>query len=173
MNQNEATAIITRELTGLEGELAYCTHCLAPLNPFSRALDQAPYMYPISEAEARGWLLQRALGQTFKVPPGELLDSGKEHACDDECEEHRNALQQSRTVLQHPGAVVQGVFDRYGDEVIFCPSCLKPIHPGEGPLSARGHRAELLRRLMPHGFRVTEGMFGEGRSQESQPTNGQ
>ena len=174
MNQNEATAIVAGGSAGPEEELAHCTPCLAPMNPFSRVLDQAPYMYPMSEAEARGWMLQRALGQkTFRVPPGELLDSAKEHACDDECEEHRNALQQSHTVLLQPGAVVPGVFDRYGDGVIFCPSCLKPIHPGEGPLSARGHRAELLRRLLPHGFRVTEEMFGEGREQENQATSGQ
>ena len=63
MDQMEAAMIVMNPFAGLEEEMAYCIHCLNPINPTgSMELEEdATAEYPMGHSESRGWLLHRAM----------------------------------------------------------------------------------------------------------------
>ena len=162
MNQIEATTIIMNPFPGPEEEMAYCIHCLNPINPAGNIEmeEEATAEYPMRHSESRGWLLYRAMDCKIQEPPGEIIEK-KLHTCTQECwDAKRAAPVMENPVLKHQEAICWKAFEEpEGEDVLFCPTCYLPIHLGEGPFNARGYRAELLRRLFPEWFKVTESMF--------------
>ena len=100
--------------------------------------------------------------QDPRTTPGQIMEK-KLHTCNQECwDAQRAAPVMENPVLKQREAIFWKAFEEpEGEDVLFCPTCYLPIHLGEGPFNARGYRAELLRRLFPDWFKVTENLFKE------------
>ena len=158
MDQQETRAIVANPFPGPEERMAYCTHCLNPINTGEPEMDDMGIMYPMTSSESRGMLLQRVLKCTVRDAT-DMLEK-EPHTCTKGCQTNRGKHVAGNPILEHEDAVCREAFrEVHPDTTMFCPTCHLPIHDGEGPLNARGYRAELLRRLCPQEFQATREMF--------------
>ena len=160
MDQLQARTIVNTEFPRDRENQAYCTMCL---NPFTAVEDSENQSSPppMEHYSSRGWLLHRALEFSLQQPT-EALEP-QPHLCNPECSGVRESVNvRDNPILRYPEAVRPEAFRWTGEdeEVLYCPTCCFPIHRGEGPFSAKGYRAELLRRALPQGsFQVNQELF--------------
>ena len=157
MDPWEIRRIIKTKFPGYDEKLGYCTHCLNPLVITCQTVEEEevaeellgqghrlmiPAIHQLAE------MLHRAMPKVFRNPYGEEV-KGPPHECP-EC-----SLWEGGQV--RPGVIMEAIDQ--GERVACCPNCMLPMHRGEGPLSAEGYRAELLRRLFPGALEITPELF--------------
>ncbi len=137
MTRNEIETIVKTPFPGIAERMNYCVHCLNPMiaarNMQEEDLLGPAFTGPLKPEFRAGTILQRNFPQLFD----EVSVRYRGHDCPDcpRWEDPEN---------RRDGVVDDSYFE--GEKVICCPTCLLPIHPGEGPWTAEGYRAELLRR---------------------------
>ena len=159
MDLQEAKKIIKTEFPGHLERIAYCPHCLNPMRVTTddtgaeeeNFLDSLGYIPICSEDYRLGVNLHKALPTVFPPCVGDEVKAPP-HECPD-C-----PLWEGAAV--RPGAML-GAFGP-DEKVAYCPTCMLPMHKGEGPLTAEGYRAELLRRLFPGSLEITPELFRGG-----------
>ena len=133
MNQIEATTIIMNPFPGPEEEMAYCIHCLNPINPAGNLEmeEDATAEYPMRHSESRGWLLYRAMDCKIQEPPGEIIEQ-KLHTCNQECWDAKKAAPvMENPVLKHQEAILlEGLRRTRGRGCAILPNLLSPHPPG-------------------------------------------
>ena len=156
MNWQEMNRIVKTKFHGDAEFLAYCTHCLNPmLSPAheweSDKLVLEGYMPAIPREHMMGEILGRTIPDIFGEVDPDTLTRREDHECP-ECP----IWEEGRV---NPGTVLEVFTWPFGKKTVNCPNCLMPIHRGEGPLTAEGYRAELLRRLFPGTLEITPELF--------------
>ena len=147
MNQNDTTAIIERKFPSVGEKLAYCPHCLKPFKPSYEGeytediFDD--YLGPDTSASLRELAAGLLLGGPDQ-PGLAIILLGDQHVCGETCPggaEAKHAVPEENTFPWE-------MLDSDGQNIIFCPECHSRIHRWEGPMNAKGYRAELVRRLL-------------------------
>ena len=144
---NCSEAIATVEINPADHEespkekLAYCPHCLKPFKPSHEgryaeyAFDN--YLGPDTNADLREIAAKLILAGERKSGLA-IISLEEQHVCSETCPVSTG---QEGTIFPWE------MLDSNGQNIIFCPECHGRIHKGEGPLTARGMKIELGKRL--------------------------